>query len=122
MTGAARDVKVFVPAKDFALSKDFYRELGWRLNWDSGGGLAELELGGARFLLQDFYVREWAENFMLYVLVDDADAWIAHAETVTSSGRFPGTRTKAPEDQPWGDRVGYVWDPAGVLLHIAQPS
>jgi predicted lactoylglutathione lyase len=30
----ASDIRVFVPAKDFALSKSFYMALGWQLNWD----------------------------------------------------------------------------------------
>ena len=62
----AYDVKPFVPARDFDISLQFYQDLGWAMNWWESA-LAELDLGGARMLLQDVYVPEWAENFMLYV-------------------------------------------------------
>ncbi len=39
-----KDVKVFVPTKDFTLCKAFYMALGWKLNWESDG-LAEMEFG-----------------------------------------------------------------------------
>jgi hypothetical protein len=63
----ASEVKPFIPAKDFPLSKEFYCELGWQLNWESDG-LAELELADKRFLLQDYYNKEWADNFMCTLL------------------------------------------------------
>ena len=115
----ARDVKVFVPAKDFAVSRRFYAALGWRENWHHDGGLCEFELAAHRFFLQDFCAKDWAENFMIYVTVDDADAWYEHAKRVVE--QFEGTRVSEPKDEPHGDRVTYVWDPSGVLLHFAQP-
>lgn len=114
----ARDVKVFVPANDFATSRRFYAALGWHENWHHESGLAEIELAGRRMFLQDFYAKDWAENFMLYVNVDDADAWYEHAKAVVEA--FEGTRVAEPKDEPHGDRVTYVWDPSGVLLHFAQ--
>jgi len=80
----AQDVKPFVPARDFDVSLQFYRALGWAMNWREGG-LAELQLGDARMLLQDVYVPEWAENFMLYVPVDDAGVWHRHAADVIAT-------------------------------------
>lgn len=45
----ALDVKIFVPAKDFKTSLDFYTQLGWQLNWEHEGDLAEFlrkKMGG----------------------------------------------------------------------------
>jgi len=117
---AASDVKVFVPAKDFALSKRFYAELGFHANWEEGD-LAEFEIGGVRFLLQNLYEPTWAGYFMLHVRVEDAAAWARHAHAVIATGAFPGTKVEGPRDESWGFRVAYVWDPSGVLLHFAEP-
>jgi hypothetical protein len=57
----ASDVRVFVPAKDFAASKDFYQALGGKLNWQDDE-LAEMQISDHRFLLQNRYVKEWAIN------------------------------------------------------------
>ncbi len=116
---AASDVRVFVPARDFSLSKQFYTALGWQLIYE-GDGLAVLELAGVRFYLQDYYVKRWAENFMLHISVEDARAWYEHVRGILESGRFPLARVQPPKEEPYGALVTYVWDPAGVLLHFAQ--
>ena len=117
---AASDVKVFVPAKDFGVSKRFYTALGFHPNWEEGD-LAEFELGGVRFLLQNLYEPTWAGYFMLHVRVDDAAAWARHAQAVIATGEVPGARVQEPRDESWGFRVTYVWDPSRVLLHFAEP-
>jgi uncharacterized glyoxalase superfamily protein PhnB len=117
---AANDLKVFVPAKDFALSKRFYAALGFHAKWEEGD-LAEFEIGGTRFLLQNLYEPTWAGHFMLHVRVDDAAAWARYANSVIAGGEYPGTRVEGPRDEPWGFRVTYVWDPSRVLLHFAEP-
>ena len=117
----ARDVKVFVPAKSFETSRRFYTALGWTENWVHDGGLAELKLAGHRLYLQNFYAKDWAENFMIYVVVDDAQAWFDHVTDVIASGDFDGARVAPPKHEDHGALVTYVWDPSGVLLHLAQP-
>jgi uncharacterized glyoxalase superfamily protein PhnB len=116
----AEGLKVFVPAKDFELSKRFYAALGFARNWESDG-LAELELGGSRALLQNYFEPGWAANFMIHIEVPDADAWARHANAVLSDGVFPGARIEGPRTEPWGYRVTYVHDPSGVLLRFSQP-
>jgi len=118
---AVNELKVFVPARDFAVSRAFYLDLGGHLNWEVEG-MSEFAFGGTRFLLQDFYVRDWAENFVMHFRVDDADAWYAHMRGLVEAGRYPGIRVREPRDEPWGDRITYAWDPSGVLLHFAQAS
>ncbi len=115
---AVSDVKVFVPAKDFQQALAFYQALGWKV-LANHGQLAELELGTSRFYLQDYYHKGWAENFMLYINVEDVNVWYAHIQQVLASGNFPSARVKAPALQDHGDTVCYVWDPSGVLLHFA---
>ena len=116
----AHDVKAFIPSRAFELSLRFYEAMGWQCNWRHDG-LAEREIGKARFYLQKYYVREWAENAMLYIDVDDALAWHQHAQRLVVSGEFPGVRTAEPRYEEYGAMVTFVWDPCGVLLHFAQP-
>lgn len=115
----ASDLRTFVPAKDFATSKDFYVSLGWKLKW-SDDNLALLEIANQRFYLQRYYVKEWAENSMLHISVEDAESCFKQITELIGSGRFPGVRASNPKREPYGALVTYVWDPAGVLLHLAQ--
>jgi hypothetical protein len=117
--GTVLDLKAFVPAKDHALSKQFYLDLGFKCNWE-GPGVAEFQAGGFRFLLQNFYVQALAENFMMHLLVDDADLWWKHIVQAGMSAKYPGIMANPPALQPWGLRVLYLSDPTGVLWHIAD--
>ena len=49
----AIEIKAFVPAKDFELSKRFYQDLGFTVGWSSEG-LAYIRHGNTSFLLQEF--------------------------------------------------------------------
>jgi catechol 2,3-dioxygenase-like lactoylglutathione lyase family enzyme len=113
------DIKAFLPSKDFAVSRDFYSQLGFTENW-ANDNLAEFEFSGRKFLLQKFYEQAFAENLMIQLMVPDAEAWWAKAESGGLIDSF-GIRAKPPELQPWGQKVLYLWDPAGVLWHIAEP-
>jgi hypothetical protein len=68
------EIKAFVPARDFSLSKRFYEDLGFTVAWSSDD-LAYLHAGASSFLLQRFYQHEHAANFMMHLLVADVEAW-----------------------------------------------
>lgn len=113
-------MKVFVPARDFAESRRFYLSLGFTLNWEHEDNLAEFELGGTRFWLQNFYVQQWADNFMISIDVDDAASWFKHISEVLETEDFEFARVKPPKRMSWGSLVTYAWDPSGVLIHFSQ--
>jgi catechol 2,3-dioxygenase-like lactoylglutathione lyase family enzyme len=112
------EVKAFVPARDFALSKQFYQDLGFDLAW-SDDDLAYLRHGNSSFLLQNFYVKEHAGNFMMHLLVKDVDAWWRHVQAQEIASKY-GAKTEPPEDRPWGIRDFVIVDPTGVLWRIGQ--
>lgn len=120
MSPSIKDLKVYMPAKDFEQSKRFYTALGFTMS-EGWGGTADFELNGNRFRLQDYYVREWANNFMVVMGVDDAEAWHQHAKRIADSGEFEGIRIKSPEVVD-GWLVLHVWDPSGVLLIFVERS
>lgn len=108
----------FMPARDFDLSKRFYEALGFAKVLDSE--VAIFNAGSGGFILQRYYQKDWAENFMMQLIVDDLDAWWAHIQGLDLPKRFGVPAPKAPAMQPWGLREAYVVDPSGVLWHVAQ--
>lgn len=111
-------LKPYVPAKDFELSKRFYAALGFTMS-EGWGGTADFALNGHAFRLQNYYVQDWANNFMFVIGVADIDAWHKRANELLGSNEFPGMRVKAPE-QVDGSMVLHVFDPSGVLLVFVQ--
>lgn len=112
------EIKAFVPARDFGLSKQFYQELGFELAW-SDDHLAYLRHGQSSFLLQNFYHKEHADNFMMHLLVEDVDAWWRQVQAKDIASKYT-VKIEPPEDRPWGMRDFILVDPSGVLWRIAQ--
>jgi len=106
-----------VPAKDFEISKRFYVELGFhpRPLIDE---LVEMRLGVFSFILQAYYVREWADNFVVHLTVSDVGLWWNHIVSLDLPARY-GVKTHAPESQSWAVVAG-VTDPSGVLWRFAE--
>lgn len=119
-TPKATDVRTFIPCKDFERSKRFYAALGWATEV-VGPGLALVTLADEQnFYLQDYYVKDFAENTMLHISVKDAPAWHAHIAAVLREQEFPDARVQPPKRQDYGASVVFVHDPSGVLLHLCQ--
>ena len=114
----AVEIKAFVPAKDFSLSKQFYKDIGFTMASDSNG-VAYFHHGEVSFLLQDFYVEALAHNLMMHLQVEDVDAWRAHVEEAKIAERY-NVKLTAIELQPWRMRDFVLIDPSGVLWRIAQ--
>jgi len=113
---AVFEIKAFVPAKDFALSMEFYEALGFT-RASVFEDIAYFHCGESSFLLQDFFVREHAANYEMHLLVENVDAWHEKAKAVAQ--RF-NVKVGEPENQPWAMRDFILFDPSGVLWRIAQ--
>jgi uncharacterized glyoxalase superfamily protein PhnB len=112
------EAKAYVPAKDFALSQQFYQDLGFEVDWMSDE-LAYVCNGVSSFLLQNFYNKEHADNFMMHLLVEDVEAWWDHIQAQGLIAKY-GVFAEPPADRPWGIRDFVIVDPTGVLWRIGQ--
>jgi uncharacterized glyoxalase superfamily protein PhnB len=112
-------LRPFIPAKDYALSKAFYQALGFAITLEDEH-VTILKLGSFSFLLQDFYVKELAENFMVQLMVRNLDTWWERVTAAKLEENFGVKTVRAPAMQPWGMKVGFLADPSGVLWHVAE--
>ena len=112
------EIKAFVPSKDFKLSKQFYKDLGFTMA-SEGGGVAYFHFEHVSFLLQDYCVPTLAENFMMHILVQDVEAWWQHVQASGISAKYK-VRIGDIENQPWGMRDFCMLDPSSVLWRIGQ--
>jgi catechol 2,3-dioxygenase-like lactoylglutathione lyase family enzyme len=112
----AIEIKAFVPAKDFDLSKRFYQDLGFTIGWSSDD-LAYIRHGNTSFLLQQF--AQGIDNFMMHLLVQDVDAWWSHVRDHGIVAKY-GVLIEPVSDKPWGLRDFAISDPSQVLWRIGQ--
>lgn len=118
MDRGIKELVVYIPAQDFEVSKAFYSVLGFTLT-EGFGDTMDCRLGGAVFRLQNYYVKDWASNFMMKFDVDDVDVWSEHIKTVLAQKTYGNAKVAEPE--MIGDtKIMHVWDPCGVLLIFIQ--
>lgn len=112
------EIKAFVPAKNFELSKQFYKDIGFTMA-SEGGGVAYFHFERVSFLLQNFCAEGFADNFMMHMLVSDVDAWWDKINQSNIVAKY-GVKLWPIELQPWRMRDFCVSDPSGVLWRIGQ--
>ena len=118
LADTVKALRPVAPAKDFENSRRFYEELGFSPERLSEG-LVEMHLGSFSFILQDYYVAQWADNFVFHIRVTDVSQWRDRSVSLDLAARF-GVRATAPHLESWGLVVGII-DPSGVLWRIAGP-
>ncbi|MCF7505091.1 MULTISPECIES: VOC family protein [Vibrio] len=112
------EIKSFVPAKDFDLSKRFYQTLGFEI-MSEFHDIVYFRHGDYAFLLQDFYEPAHCHNYMMHLLVEDVKSWYQHVQNSNLVAEFEVTVTEVVE-QPWGMLEFCITDPSGVLWRVAE--
>jgi len=108
----------FVPSgKDFEKSKELFRELGFKINWDAGD-YTGFERDGCKFILQNFNNDAFAQNFMVSVHVTNAEEFWKEVTERNLTGKY-GIRISKPTQQPYGIEVNII-DIAGVCWHFVE--
>jgi hypothetical protein len=108
----------FVPSgKNFAASKLFFQDLGFKSNWDAGDYIG-FQRDECRFVLQNYDKVDFAENFMLSVKVDDIAEFLKEVAEKKLAEKF-GVRIGSLTEQPYGKEVTII-DLAGVCWHFVE--
>lgn len=108
----------FVPSgKDFSKSKNFFQELGFTITWD-GGDYIGFENNGCRFILQKYDHKEFAENFMLSVRVNNIEEFRAGVIEKELPEKY-GIKIGEISNQSYGKEVNII-DVAGVCWHFIE--
>ena len=108
----------FVPSgSNFEASKQLFLELGFHINWDNGDYIG-FQKDECRFILQKFENKEFAENFMISVKVDDLDEFLNEVNEKKLTEKF-GIRLGKPAVMSYGREVNMI-DIAGVCWHFVE--
>ena len=92
-------------------------ELGFNIKWENDDYIS-FENGNCRFIMQRYDVKDFAENLMVRVTVDDLDEFWNEISAKNLPEKF-GVKLKEPTDFPWDREVNLI-DLAGVCWHFAQ--
>ncbi|MDQ3551451.1 MAG: hypothetical protein M3413_07975 [Bacteroidota bacterium] len=108
----------FVPSgKDFCKSKNFFVDLGFTISWEAGDFIGFVK-DDCRFILQKYDHKEFAENLMINVAIDNADTFFNLIKEKQLEQKY-GIKLGNPTNQPYGKEVNVI-DLAGVCWHFVQ--
>lgn len=113
-----RSLRSFIGSVDFEVSRSFYKELGFEETVLSEG-FSVFQRDGLSFYLQNYNVKEWLENSMLFIEVTDVAACYEWLQELRLDQKYPGVRLMPIKKEGWGEEC-FLIDPAGVLLHFGQ--
>lgn len=114
----AISIRPFIGAENFDVSRSFYRDLGFQeVILSSNMSLFKTE--GLGFYLQDAYVREWIDNTMLFLEVDDVDHYWNDLVALELPAKYKGVKLTPIREESWG-RECFLHDPSGILWHFGE--
>lgn len=109
--------------ENYEETKVFYSDLGFKKEWDNDDSACEYRtgFGDQNFLVTLHYNIEPPKFSMLHFQIDDAQGWYDYMCALELEKKHPSTKITRPVVTPWGMYITYVYDPAGVKLHFAEP-
>lgn len=114
----ALSIRPFIGAKDYELSRNFYRDLGFeeRILSDNMSLFKTDQIG---FYLQDAYVKEWIDNTMIFLEVDNVDRYWSELITLNLVHKYKNVKLTPIRNYDWGKEC-FMHDPSGILWHFGQ--
>jgi hypothetical protein len=113
-----KSIRPFIGAKDFEISRSFYRDLGFEetvleINF------CVFKTDAIAFYLQDYYMKEWIDNTMIFLEVDNVERYYNELLTLNLSEKYPNVKLVPIRDLAWG-RECFLHDPSGILWHFGE--
>lgn len=118
MQHKAVSLRPFIGAKDFETSRSFYRDLGFE-EVVLDANMSVFKTGQLAFYLQNAYVKDWVDNTMLFLEVDDVARYWNELQALDLPSKYTGVRLTPIRVEQWG-RECFLHDPSGVLWHFGE--
>lgn len=118
MQHKVKSIRPFIGAKDYELSRSFYRDLGFRESV-LFPSMSYFHAGPFGFYLQDAYVRDWIDNSMVFLEVEDVDRQWSELLALDLPSKYTGVKLTPIRDNDWG-RECFLHDPSGILWHFGE--
>ncbi|MEO7978013.1 VOC family protein [Flavobacterium sp.] len=113
-----KSIRPFIGAKDFAISRSFYCDLGFE-ETVLETNFSVFTTDKITFYLQDYYTKEWIDNTMIFLEVDDVERYYTELLALNLSEKYQNVKLVPIHDLTWG-RECFLHDPSGVLWHFGE--
>ena len=118
MEHKAKSIRPFIGALDFEVSRSFYKDLGFQ-EVVLEKNFSYFKTKDIGFYLQDAYVKNWIDNTMIFMEVDDVDRFWKELLALDFSTKYKNVRLVPVRSLHWGKEC-FLHDPSGILWHFGE--
>ena len=118
MERKAVSIRPFIGAKNFELSRSFYRDMGFEESILTPA-LSVFQTEQLGFYLQNAFVEDWINNTMVFLEVDDVGRYRNELLALDLTSKYTGVKLTPIRTEQWG-RECFLHDPSGILWHIGE--
>lgn len=118
MEHKAKSIRPFIGAENFETSRSFYRDLGFE-ETVLFSNMSVFKIDGIAFYLQDGYVKDWIDNTMIFLEVDDVSRYWNELVALNLPSKYERVRLTPIKTYDWG-RECFLHDPSGILWHFGE--
>jgi len=118
MEHKVKSIRPFIGAQNFELSRNFYSDLGFQ-EVKLFHNMSYFKTGGFGFYLQDAYVKDWIDNTMVFLEVEDVDRFWNKLMALNLPSKYKNVKLTPIRNLDWG-RECFIHDPSGILWHIGE--
>jgi hypothetical protein len=112
-----KSIRPFIGAKNFEVSRNFYKDLGF-VELELPNNLSVFSVDNKlSFYLQKAYVKDWVDNSMLFLEVEDIESYLSEIKNKNLTEKYPKVKLSEVVNHPWG-KVFFLHDPSGILWQI----
>lgn len=119
MKHTAKSIRTFIGAINFNESRLFYNELGFEESVISKDMSYFKVVDTLGFYLQDAYVKDWVDNSMIFLEVDNVDRYWNDLQKLGLHERFKNVKLTPIRQERWGKEC-FLHDPSGILWHFGE--
>jgi catechol 2,3-dioxygenase-like lactoylglutathione lyase family enzyme len=116
MNHKAKSIRPFIGAKDYEVSRSFYRDLGFQESVLSPA-MSYFKTGTFGFYLQNAYVKDWIDNSMIFMEVEDVQGFWDELQALQLPDKYQQVRLTPIRKLDWGSEC-FLHDPSGILWHF----
>jgi len=120
MNQKALSIRPFIGAKDFEISRNFYRDLGFQESILSHN-MSYFKTQGLGFYLQDADVKDWIDNTMVFMEVENVSEYWNELLALNLTAKYKNVKLTPVRKYDWGNEC-FLHDPSGILWHFGAFS
>lgn len=113
-----KSIRPFIGSKDFELSRSFYRDLGFK-ETILGNTLSVFQMEKLSFYLQDYYLKDWIDNSMIFLEVKNVNLFWDELLELELTTKYKDVKLVPIKVLDWGKEC-FIHDPSGVLWHVGE--